>query len=75
MGLLPKTRPLSAAVLPWYMCRSEPQMAVIAVSPCAAGLVSGVEDAPAVVTLMIASSGCSIFGSSTSLTLTLKGFS
>lgn len=25
--VLPKMRPASAAVLPWYMCRSEPQIA------------------------------------------------
>lgn len=68
-------RPLSAAVLPWYMCRSEPQMAMDVVSACAVGLMNRVKDEPAVVTLMIASSGCSIWGISTSFTLTLKGCS
>ena len=27
--VLPKMRPASAAVLPWYICRSEPQIASI----------------------------------------------
>lgn len=27
-GLIPNMRPLFAAVRPWYMCRSEPQIAV-----------------------------------------------
>lgn len=27
--ILPKIRPASAAVRPWYMCRSEPQIANI----------------------------------------------